>query len=95
VLSLSEMLASADEAEIKEVADDALAFILYTSGSTGQPKGAMHLHRNLPYTVQTCCKHILQVEPGDRVFSSSRLFFAYGLGNSLSFPLGSGATTIL
>jgi benzoate-CoA ligase family protein len=95
VLSFERALAAAAEAEIEEVGEDALAFILYTSGSTGQPKGAMHLHRNLPYTVETCCKHVLQVTTEDRLFSSSRLFFAYGLGNSLSFPLGSGATTIL
>jgi benzoate-CoA ligase len=95
MLSLNRMLADAPEAEIKPAGDDTLAFILYTSGSTGPPKGAMHLHRNLPYTVSTCCKQILQVGPEDRVFSSSRLFFAYGLGNSLSFPLSSGATTIL
>jgi benzoate-CoA ligase len=95
MLSLNHLLAGADEAEIERVSDDTLAFILYTSGSTGPPKGAMHLHRNLPFTVQTCCKHILEVEPEDRLFSSSRLFFAYGLGNSLSFPLSSGATTIL
>lgn len=95
VLSLEPLLAGASEAEIKQVDDGELAFILYTSGSTGPPKGAMHLHRNLPYTVNTCCKQTLCVEPEDRLFSSSRLFFAYGLGNSLSFPLGSGATTIL
>jgi benzoate-CoA ligase family protein len=95
MLSLKEMLTGAGEAEIKQVDDETLAFILYTSGSTGQPKGAMHVHRNLPYTVRTCCRHILQVSPEDRLFSSSRLFFAYGLGNSLSFPLSSGATTIL
>jgi benzoate-CoA ligase family protein len=95
MLSFNQTLERACEAEIKPVDDDTLAFILYTSGSTGQPKGAMHLHRNLPYTVETCCKHILRVRPEDRLFSSSRLFFAYGLGNSLSFPLGSGATTIL
>ena len=94
-LSFNPMLADAREAEIKPVDDDALAFILYTSGSTGPPKGAMHLHRNLPFTVQTCCRHILEVSPQDRLFSSSRLFFAYGLGNSLSFPLSSGATTVL
>ena len=94
MLSFDEMLTN-DEAEIADVSDDALAFILYTSGSTGQPKGAMHIHRNLPYTVETFCKQILRVAPSDRLFSSSRLFFAYGLGNSLSFPLASGATTIL
>jgi benzoate-CoA ligase family protein len=95
MLSFSEALSDAGEAEVEPVDTGALAFILYTSGSTGQPKGAMHLHRNLPYTVETFCKHILQVKPEDRLFSSSRLFFAYGLGNSLSFPLSSGATTIL
>jgi benzoate-CoA ligase len=94
-LSFNQTLADADEVMIEAVDDNALAFILYTSGSTGQPKGAMHLHRNLPYTVETYCKRILQVEPEDRLFSSSRLFFAYGLGNSLSFPLSLGATTIL
>jgi benzoate-CoA ligase family protein len=94
-LDFNATLAGADEALIEPVNDEALAFILYTSGSTGQPKGAMHLHRNLPYTVEYCCKHVLRVEPEDRLFSSSRLFFAYGLGNSLSFPLGSGATSVL
>lgn len=95
MLSMSRALAGSDEAAIEPAGEDTLAFILYTSGSTGQPKGAMHLHRNLPYTVETYCKHILQVKPEDRLFSSSRLFFAYGLGNSLSFPLSSGAATIL
>ena len=93
--SFAEALARADEADIEPLDDNTLAFILYTSGSTGQPKGAMHTHRNLPYTVETYCKHVLQVAPEDRLFSSSRLFFAYGLGNSLSFPLASCATTIL
>ncbi|MDT4967774.1 MAG: hypothetical protein QOJ64_2511 [Acidobacteriota bacterium] len=94
-LSFEPTLTSAREAEVEMVSDEALAFILYTSGSTGQPKGAMHVHRSLPYTVETCCKQILDVAPTDRLFSSSRLFFAYGLGNSLSFPLASGATSIL
>jgi benzoate-CoA ligase family protein len=86
---------SSPAAEIETVSDETLAFILYTSGSTGKPKGAMHVHRSLPYTVETCCKQILDVGPADRLFSSSRLFFAYGLGNSLSFPLASCATSIL
>jgi len=88
-------LSAYGEAEIEPIDDETLAFILYTSGSTGKPKGAMHVHRSLPYTVNTYCKHILQIEPEDRLFSSSRLFFAYGLGNSLSFPLSSGAAVIL
>src|SRR5205085_8328353 len=89
------LLAVAPEAEIEATADDALAFLLYTSGSTGRPKGVMHTHRNLPYTCETFCRQVLRVRAEERIFSSSRLFFAYGLGNSLSFPLSTGANVIL
>ena len=71
------------------------AFILYTSGSTGEPKGAVHTQSDVFYTNQTFCREVLRLTPKDRLFSSSRLPFAYGLGNSLSFPLLNGATTIL
>ncbi|HEX3558652.1 MAG TPA: benzoate-CoA ligase family protein [Pyrinomonadaceae bacterium] len=95
VLGFDEMVEGADEAEVEPSGDDAPAFILYTSGSTGRPKGALHIQRNLPATVETYCKQVLAVRPGDRLFSSSRLFFAYGLGNSLSFPLSTGAASVL
>jgi benzoate-CoA ligase family protein len=75
-------------------ADDT-AFILYTSGSTGEPKGAMHRQVDVFYTNQTYCREVLRLTTSDRLFSSSRLPFAYGLGNALSFPLLNGATTIL
>lgn len=71
------------------------AFILYTSGSTGTPKGALHLHKNVLHTVESFGKNVLKLKPDDKVFSASKLFFAYGLGNSLSFPLSVGATVIL
>ena len=71
------------------------AFLLYTSGSTGTPKGVLHLHGSIPYTVESYAANVLHLTSGDRIFSSSRLFFAYGLGNSLSFPLAAGATVIL
>ena len=70
-------------------------FILYTSGSTGDPKGAVHRQSDVFYTNETFCKEVLHLKRGDRLFSSSRLPFAYGLGNSFSFPLLNGATTIL
>jgi benzoate-CoA ligase len=71
------------------------AFILYTSGSTGEPKGAVHSQDHIYYTNETYCREVLRLTTNDRVFSSSRLPFAYGLGNSFSFPLLNGATTIL
>ncbi len=71
------------------------AFILYTSGSTGEPKGAVHRQVDIFYTKETFCREVLRLTPEDRLFSSSRLPFAYGLGNSFSFPLLNGATTIL
>jgi benzoate-CoA ligase len=74
---------------------DADAFILYTSGSTGEPKGAVHTLADIFYTNETFCREVLQLREGDRLFSSSRLPFAYGLGNSFTFPLLNGLTTVL
>jgi benzoate-CoA ligase family protein len=71
------------------------AFILYTSGSTGEPKGAIHRQADMFFTNETFCSEVLRLRDGDRLFSSSRLPFAYGLGNSFTFPLLNGYTTIL
>jgi benzoate-CoA ligase len=71
------------------------AFILYTSGSTGEPKGAVHTQADIFYTNETYCREVLKLREDDRLFSSSRLPFAYGLGNAFTFPLLNGFTSIL
>ncbi len=74
---------------------DSPAFWLYTSGTTGRPKAAMHRHADLPYTAETYGRQVLGITPEDRCYSVAKLFFAYGLGNSLTFPLSLGACAIL
>jgi benzoate-CoA ligase len=74
---------------------DDIAFWLYSSGSTGKPKGTVHTHANLYWTAQTYAKHVLGIVETDVVFSAAKLFFAYGLGNALTFPLSVGATAVL
>jgi benzoate-CoA ligase len=75
-------------------ADDA-CFWLYSSGSTGTPKGVVHVQSSMIKTAELYAQPILGIEENDVVFSAAKLFFAYGLGNGMSFPLSVGATTIL
>ena len=74
---------------------DEIAFWLYSSGSTGQPKGVKHVHGSLEYTYKTYGKQVLKIHQNDIIFSVAKLFFAYGLGNAMTFPMSVGATTIL
>ena len=74
---------------------DDTCFWLYSSGSTGAPKGTIHVHSSLAYTAELYAKPVLGIRETDIVFSAAKLFFAYGLGNGLTFPLSVGATTVL
>jgi benzoate-CoA ligase len=72
-----------------------MCFWLYSSGSTGAPKGTVHLHSHLILTAELYAKPVLGIRESDVVFSAAKLFFAYGLGNAMTFPLAVGATTVL
>jgi len=95
VLDFDALVAGAPAAALppEPVSGDAMAFWLYTSGTTGSPKAAVHCHRTLP-----ACRHyldVLGVTAADRIFVTSKLFFAYALGNALLIPLHARATTYL
>jgi benzoate-CoA ligase len=83
------------EAPVASTGPDTPAFWLYSSGTTGTPKGVMHRHASLEATASTYAASVLRIGPDDRCLSVAKLFFAYGLGNSLTFPLSVGATAIL
>ena len=85
----------ASEAPVHATAEDSAAFWLYSSGTTGTPKGVMHRHGSPEATARTYASHVLGIGPDDRTLSVAKLFFAYGLGNSLTFPLSVGACAIL
>ena len=74
---------------------DEPAFWLYSSGSTGMPKGVRHLHSNLAATANTYARQVLGIREDDVCLSAAKPFFAYGLGNALTFPMSVGATTVL
>jgi len=93
---LKELLSSSGgKAEAAPTTRDDICFWLYSSGSTGAPKGTVHLHSHLIYTAELYAKPILGIRESDVVFSAAKLFFAYGLGNALTFPMSVGATTVL
>ncbi len=86
---------SPEEYEAAATRPDDIGFWLYTSGTTGRPKGVLHYQTDLIATAETYATSVLAMRPGDRVFSAAKLFFAYGLGNALTFPFAVGATSVL
>ena len=89
------MAAASDQFRTVDTHPDETAFWLYSSGSTGAPKGTKHVHTSLMDTARLFAKGVLGIRENDVVHSAAKLFFAYGLGNALSFPMAVGATTIL
>lgn len=95
-LPLDELMAQASSVLAPErTSRDDAAFWLYSSGSTGPPKGCVHLHHDMVVCAELFAKGVLGITRADRTFSVAKLFFAYGLGNALYFPFSVGATTIL
>jgi benzoate-CoA ligase family protein len=74
---------------------DEMAFWMYSSGSTGRPKGVVHVQHDAPYTYESYGRRVLRLREDDVVLSPPKIFFAYGFGNSLTFPFSVGATTVL
>jgi benzoate-CoA ligase len=87
--------AQTPQAKAAATSPDDPGFWLYSSGSTGRPKGTVHSHGNPYWTAELYGKGVLALTENDVCFSAAKLFFAYGLGNGLSFPMSVGATTIL
>ncbi|MFC5947726.1 benzoate-CoA ligase family protein [Pseudonocardia lutea] len=95
-LTWEQMLAAG--APLESVAatwDESPALWLYTSGTTGRPKGAMHRHADIRYVAETYARQVLGIRPDDVCLSVAKLFFAYGIGNSMFFPLSVGASAVL
>jgi benzoate-CoA ligase family protein len=86
---------SSSELRAAPTSKDDAAFWLYSSGSTGQPKACVHLQHDMIVSTERYARAVLHISESDRFFSVAKLFFAYGLGNGLYFPLAVGATSIL
>jgi benzoate-CoA ligase family protein len=89
------LAAASSEFEAHPATRQDIAFWLYSSGSTGKPKGTPHKHESLLFTADSYARNVLGITENDVGFSVSKLFFAYGLGNSLTFPLRFGASCVL
>lgn len=95
-ISLDELLSdNSENFKTVDTSPDEVAFWLYSSGSTGQPKGAPHIQSAMAFTAKTYGANVLGIQRDDICYSAAKFFFAYGLGNAISFPMSVGATTVL
>jgi benzoate-CoA ligase family protein len=95
VHDLAELGTTPPDPTVYATTEDSPAFWLYTSGTTGSPKAAMHRHGAIKVVCETYGTQVLGITPDDRCLSAAKAFFAYGLGNSVLFPLSVGAATVL
>src|SRR2546430_12596316 len=84
----------ADLAEVDTHRNE-MAFWMYSSGSTGRPKGIVHLQHDMAYSELAFARNVLKLKDNDVCFSVPKIFFAYGFGNSITFPFSAGAATLL
>ena len=94
-LRFADLMTAGNDSVTAPTTRDDMCFWLYTSGSTGRPKGAVHTHADLKLTDELYAQPILGITENDICYSVAKLFFAYGLGNALTFPMSAGATTVL
>jgi 4-hydroxybenzoate-CoA ligase len=95
VIHFEDLLREPATPHTADTLSDEVAFWLYTSGSTGDPKGVRHVHTSLMATARLMGQGVIGIRQDDVVFSAAKLFFAYGLGNAMSFPMSVGATAVL
>jgi benzoate-CoA ligase family protein len=95
VVHVDELAGTVDDLPPAATRSEDMAFWLYSSGSTGYPKGVIHRQGDMLATCETYARHVLRISEGDITFSTTKLFHAYGLGNNLSFPYWAGASTVL
>ena len=92
---LDALAVTAPDDLVYDTDEDSPAFWLYTSGTTGTPKAAMHRHASVREVCETYGRQVLDIRPEDRCLSAAKAFFAYGLGNTVLFPLSAGAAAVL
>jgi len=95
ITASSWLAAFSDRLEAADTHRNEMAFWMYSSGSTGRPKGIVHLQHDMPYTDLSYARSVLKLKPDDICFSVPKIFFAYGFGNSITFPYCAGAASLL